>query len=406
MINLRYHIVSITAVFLALAIGLALGSTLIQRGIVDTLETRLDELGERLDRTDGENSALREHLEERDDFDRRLNLGRLPLLAGHLAERSTLVLAAQGTDDASLNAVRESLQAAGSTVSGTLMFTARWDRLTAEEIEELALLLGQRVPDDVAARRLTLRRLAEELNDAAGPPPIPDPPPETDDDELDGAEGLEGLEGLGIEEIDDAAGQNSSLGVPAQIDPPSTDGSTPGDPEGSPPGDPEGDPGPETEEPLPDPVPESDLIENLVILGYLEFFPESAASPLPTFEMSYVFIADDDAVVDDQTLAVPLLESLVGLADGPAPIVVAGAQGPAPDPGTPSDDEDPAERLASLVRLIRLDEDLRLGVSTVDSLNTFEGQAAVVLAISHLAQAPAGHYGRGVGAEALWPAAP
>ena len=35
MINLRYHIVSITAVFLALGIGLTLGSTFLDRVTVD-----------------------------------------------------------------------------------------------------------------------------------------------------------------------------------------------------------------------------------------------------------------------------------------------------------------------------------------------------------------------------------
>ena len=39
MINLRYHIVSIVAVFLALGIGVLMGSTIVDRAIVSTLRS-------------------------------------------------------------------------------------------------------------------------------------------------------------------------------------------------------------------------------------------------------------------------------------------------------------------------------------------------------------------------------
>ena len=42
MINLRYHIVSITAVFLALGIGITLGSTFIGRETLDQIRNNVD----------------------------------------------------------------------------------------------------------------------------------------------------------------------------------------------------------------------------------------------------------------------------------------------------------------------------------------------------------------------------
>ena len=45
MINLRYHIVSIVAVFLALGIGLALGSTFVDSFLVNELEDQVNEFG-------------------------------------------------------------------------------------------------------------------------------------------------------------------------------------------------------------------------------------------------------------------------------------------------------------------------------------------------------------------------
>ncbi|HSL60040.1 MAG TPA: copper transporter, partial [Acidimicrobiales bacterium] len=103
MINLRYHIVSITAVFLALGIGVALGSTLIERATVDTLESRLDEQEERLDETDSENARLRAEIDQRDELDQRLaEAGPARLFAGHLTDVSVTLIGRRGTDPEAL----------------------------------------------------------------------------------------------------------------------------------------------------------------------------------------------------------------------------------------------------------------------------------------------------------------
>jgi hypothetical protein len=52
MINLRYHIVSLTAVFLAIGIGLTLGSTFLDRATVDNLQGQLESLETRLQERD------------------------------------------------------------------------------------------------------------------------------------------------------------------------------------------------------------------------------------------------------------------------------------------------------------------------------------------------------------------
>ena len=150
MINLRYHIVSITAVFLALGIGVTLGSSLIQRYTIDTLEGRLDELGERLDRTDGENRELRDEIQRRDEFDEQLGQDARVLFGGHLENVPVVVLAAQGTDDALLDDTRQSLRTAGAELSGVLVFTSRWDELSEGEVEELSTLLGRTFSNDWA----------------------------------------------------------------------------------------------------------------------------------------------------------------------------------------------------------------------------------------------------------------
>ncbi len=42
MINFRFHVVSLIAIFLALALGVVIGAGVIDRGVVDALDSRLD----------------------------------------------------------------------------------------------------------------------------------------------------------------------------------------------------------------------------------------------------------------------------------------------------------------------------------------------------------------------------
>ncbi|MBV9664035.1 MAG: copper transporter, partial [Actinobacteria bacterium] len=42
MINFRYHLVSLTAVFLALAIGIAMGATVVDQATVKLLRSQLE----------------------------------------------------------------------------------------------------------------------------------------------------------------------------------------------------------------------------------------------------------------------------------------------------------------------------------------------------------------------------
>ena len=52
MINLRYHIVSIIAVFLALAIGVVMGTSFLGKATVDQLKTQISRAESRIDATE------------------------------------------------------------------------------------------------------------------------------------------------------------------------------------------------------------------------------------------------------------------------------------------------------------------------------------------------------------------
>lgn len=185
MINLRYHIVSITAVFLALGIGLTLGSSFLDRVTVDNLKNQLETVQRRVEKTERDNSELTGQvgsLQQRDDaFADEL---RERLLGGHLTGVPVLVIAARGTDDALIDSASNALSAAGAQVAGTWWLTDAWLLDDPSKVSALAEVLGISSADAGRLRRNAAIQLSALLIEAskapeppvdaaAGPPPAP-----------------------------------------------------------------------------------------------------------------------------------------------------------------------------------------------------------------------------------------
>ena len=99
MINRRYHIVSITAVFLALGIGITMGSTFLGRGALERIDQNVKNAQEQVRRTNKENADLKREAElEADRAEGFMSEGTQRMFEGDLEEVPTLVLAAPGID--------------------------------------------------------------------------------------------------------------------------------------------------------------------------------------------------------------------------------------------------------------------------------------------------------------------
>ncbi|MGY6499677.1 MAG: copper transporter [Acidimicrobiales bacterium] len=412
MINLRYHIVSITAVFLALGIGIAVGGTLIQRATVETLENRLDQQEERLDRTDGENAALRSELGERDALADELTAQGPALFAGHAADVQTVIVTVQGTGDDTVAATRSALRSGGAQVSGTLRFTGRWDDLDGDDVDALADLLDRRISNPDVVRGLVLARLADEMAAAAGPEPDPEPEPDgtlEGEADPDGA-AEDGALGPSVDAGESAASPvvDTGAATPAQV--------------------PDDETVPDADEPVapPEPaVPEAPVLDGLIERGLVEFLPEGAATPLVAFETRFVLVVDEGAALADDVVLLPLLEALSDAATTPDPAPAPpgaveddpDAEVPVADPVgvvvvaplvlAPSDDPDEPDevRAAPLVEAVRAHERVGSRVATVDAIEQFIGQAALVLVLGELEVGRSGHFGLAPDASALLPAA-
>jgi Copper transport outer membrane protein, MctB len=382
MINLRYHIVSITAVFLALGIGVALGSTLIERATVDTLSGRLDEQSERLDRTDGENAQLRDELDVLAERQRQLTEQGASLYAGHLTGVPTVVLTTQGTDDELVALTQRSLRSAESDLYGTLRLTSRWESLSQEEVTDLAELLDRALVRGPQTRQATLEALAAELLAASQPAPAVDeiPPVDTPTNPQEPVGDGQGdaAGDTGSTTTASGAADGAEQAEPSDEQPDTTDEQavSPGDGVGGTP-----------------------ILTGLIERGYVEFLADGSNVPLPEFGARYVLVVDASTDVGVEDVVVPLVELMAEAV--PAPLVVAE---PLAEVETEEDEVQPP-LAGPVVTAVRTDEDLALRVTTTDSPGVFIGQSAIVLGVADLVADPTrvGQYGIAVGAVALLP---
>lgn len=167
MVNFRFHLVSLTAVFLALAVGIGLGATVVDQATVDVLQGRLDGVSERVDRTDSENQRLRGDLGRWSKFAEEASN---EAVEGRLANVPVVVVGVQGTERAAVEALQASLLAAGARYQATLWFTSKLRLDKAEDVAALAQIVD--APDRSSSepvRQAALSRASSSLVGTTAP---------------------------------------------------------------------------------------------------------------------------------------------------------------------------------------------------------------------------------------------
>ncbi len=138
MVNFRFHLVSITAVFLALAAGITIGAGVVDRATVDRIEGQLRDVAERREATNSENDRLRTDVDRWAQFS---DQAATQVLEGRLSGATVFMVATTGVDRQLIEQTRDILNAAGAAVDGTLWFTGRWRLGDGEEARQLAGIL-------------------------------------------------------------------------------------------------------------------------------------------------------------------------------------------------------------------------------------------------------------------------
>jgi outer membrane murein-binding lipoprotein Lpp len=134
MISLRYHAVSIAAVFLALAMGVVLGASGVSDRLLSAVSTKADDLGGQVQTLTAERDALAAGQRASDEFARRIG----PAAVRGLLQGRTVALVTSGAEPADRDAVLALLGPAGATVTGEIALTqAVGDPARADQLREL-----------------------------------------------------------------------------------------------------------------------------------------------------------------------------------------------------------------------------------------------------------------------------
>lgn len=116
MINFRYHVVSLTAVFLALAIGLVVGTAALNGSVADSLENRVNGLRKTNEQLREQVNSMEAELEREEDF---ASEAAPHLLRDTLTNRRVLLMVLpSGRDHA--DGVIEKLRLTGARITGRI----------------------------------------------------------------------------------------------------------------------------------------------------------------------------------------------------------------------------------------------------------------------------------------------
>lgn len=167
MMSFRFHLVSLTAVFLAFALGILIGSTVVDKATVDVLESQIRGVLSDKRAADARADELRG---ETRTWDRFANESEAQLLNGRLAGVRVFLVSTEGANSGTIDKLREDLTLAGAVDAGSVVLATDWndDDPTARANVSAALGLGAEQPRMSALRELSATRLAAEWAAGAG----------------------------------------------------------------------------------------------------------------------------------------------------------------------------------------------------------------------------------------------
>ena len=162
MINFRFHLVSLVAVFLALTIGIVVGASVVNHKIVDSLNHRIDTIGKNADKQRNENRVLSANVQQLESY---LTTAAPYVVESRLTAVPVVVVAEHGVDRDSVHTLVTLLRDAGAQTPAIVWLQSKWLLVKPEERTALAGIVG----GDAASSGLRAQALTA-LADRLGTP--------------------------------------------------------------------------------------------------------------------------------------------------------------------------------------------------------------------------------------------
>lgn len=140
MISLRQHALSLAAVFLALAVGVVLGSGFLSDTLLSSLRDEKKDLNTQISGLNDQKNVLNEKLSAANNFDTQL-VGRI--VHDALAGKSVVMFRTPDAKDDDVTAVSKFIGQAGGTVTGTVSLTQEF--VEANSAEKLQTVVNSSV---------------------------------------------------------------------------------------------------------------------------------------------------------------------------------------------------------------------------------------------------------------------
>lgn len=163
MIDFRYHLVSIVAVFLALAIGIVLGSTELRGNVLDALQSSSNSLRSQLNAA----SAQRDNYQALTSAGEQYLQTAEPRLLARLLDGQRVVLITEpGAQSSVIDGIKQAVTDAGATVSGQLALQPAFNDTSGATQSSLSSINGSVVSDGTQLAPGTDPRTAEQQHAA------------------------------------------------------------------------------------------------------------------------------------------------------------------------------------------------------------------------------------------------
>lgn len=157
MVNFRFHIVSLVAVFLALALGIGMGVTVIDKATVDLLQNRLNAVRDDVREANARSADLQAQIDQSGRF---VDHAGDYLVNKRLDGTIVTFVRMAGIDSAAVDQLSQKVTEAGGFVRGSLSITERLNLAQNDDVDDLAAALGVSTSDPAQLRTTMTNRIA------------------------------------------------------------------------------------------------------------------------------------------------------------------------------------------------------------------------------------------------------
>jgi hypothetical protein len=139
MINFRFHLVSLVAVFLALTVGIVVGATIVNHAVVNELNDRIDRVEKNADTQKSQNQTLSAQAKQ---LESSLTIEAPYVVEGRLTAVPVVVLAERGVDHTAVRNLVTLMQDAGAQAPAIVWLEGKWLLNRPAERTALAEIVG------------------------------------------------------------------------------------------------------------------------------------------------------------------------------------------------------------------------------------------------------------------------